>query len=70
MRTDVKIVFMLEDPMLNTERAANNERICSSSYMQQLLNNWITKGLLIKAEEHVLPNGIIRHRIIRTKKDA
>lgn len=69
MRTDVKIIFMLEDPMLNTERAANNERICSSSYMQQLLNTWITTGLLIKAEETVLPNGIIRHRILR-KKDA
>ena len=69
MRTDVKIVFMLEDPMLNTERDVNNERICSSAFMQKLLNNWITKGLLIKAEEHVLPNGIIRHRILR-KKDA
>ena len=70
MRTDVKIVFMLEDPMLNTEKDVNNERICSSAYMQKLLNTWITTGILIKAEEHVLPNGIIRHRIIRTKKDA
>jgi hypothetical protein len=37
--------------------------------MQKLLNIWITTGLLIKAEETVLPNGFIRHRILR-RKDA
>jgi hypothetical protein len=37
--------------------------------MQKLLNTWITTGLLIKAEETVLPNGFIRHRILR-RKDA
>ncbi len=69
MRTDVKIIFMLEDPMLRTEKSTDDDRVCSSAYMQKLLNTWITTGLLIKAEETVLPNGFIRHRILR-KKDA
>ena len=69
MRTDVKIVFMLENPMLTVEKDPENERIYSSAAMQKLLNTWITTGLLIKAEEHVLPNGLVRHRLLR-KKDA
>lgn len=69
MRTDVKIIFMLEDPMLRTEKSPTDDRVCSSAFMQKLLNTWITTGLLIKAEETVLPNGCIRHRILR-KKDA
>jgi hypothetical protein len=69
MRTDVKIVFMLENPMLDVEKDPANERIYSSMIMQKILNTWITTGVLIKAEEHVLPNGLIRHRILR-KKDA
>lgn len=69
MRTDVKIIFMLEDPMLRTEKSSTDDRVCSSAYMQKLLNTWITTGILIKAEETVLPNGFIRHRVLR-KKDA
>jgi len=69
MRTDVKIVFMLENPMLDVEKDPANERIYSSAAMQKLLNTWITTGLLIKAEEQVLPNGLVRHRLLR-KKDA
>jgi hypothetical protein len=69
MRTDVKIVFMLEDPMLRTEKSPTDDRVNSSAFMQKLLNTWITTGILIKAEETVLPNGFIRHRILR-KKDA
>jgi hypothetical protein len=69
MRTDVKIVLMLENPMLDVEKDPANERIYSSMIMQKILNTWITTGVLIKAEEHVLPNGLIRHRILR-KKDA
>lgn len=69
MRTDVKIIFMLEDPMLRIEKSTDDDRVCSSAYMQKLLNTWITTGLLIKVEETVLPNGFIRHRILR-KKDA
>jgi|APFre7841882724_1041349.scaffolds.fasta_scaffold75563_2 hypothetical protein len=67
MRTDVKITIMLEDPMLRTEKSLNDDRICSSVFMQKLLNTWITTGVLIKAEESVLPNGFIRHRILRIK---
>lgn len=69
MRTDVKVIFMLEDPMLRTEKSPTDDRVSSSAFMQKLLNTWITTGLLIKAEETVLPNGFIRHRILR-KKDA
>jgi hypothetical protein len=69
MRTDVKIIFMLEDPMLRIEKSTTDDRVCSSAYMQKLLNTWITTGMLIKAEETVLPNGFIRHRILR-RKDA
>jgi hypothetical protein len=58
---------MLEDPMLRTEKSLNDDRICSSVFMQKLLNTWITTGVLIKAEESVLPNGLIRHRILRVK---
>lgn len=68
MKTDVKITFLMEDPMLRTEKNPNDDRICSSAYMQKLLNTWITTGTLIKAEESVLPNGFIRHRILRKKE--
>jgi hypothetical protein len=67
MRTDVKITFLMEDPMLRTEKNPNDDRICSSAYIQKLLNTWITTGVLIKTEESVLPNGFIRHRILRIK---
>lgn len=68
MRTDVKITFLMEDPMLRTEKNPNDDRICSSAYIQKLLNTWITTGVLIKTEEVVLPNGFIRHRILRKKE--
>lgn len=67
MRTDVKITIMLEDPMLRTEKNPTDDRICSSAYMQKVLNTWITTGTLIKTEECVLPNGLVRHRILRIK---
>ena len=68
MKTDVKITFLMEDPMLRTEKNPTDDRICSSVFMQKLLNTWITTGTLIKAEESVLPNGFIRHRILRKKE--
>jgi hypothetical protein len=68
MRTDVKITIMLENPMLRVEKDPTDDRVCSSVFMQKLLNTWITTGTLIKAEESVLPNGFIRHRILRKKE--
>lgn len=65
MRNDVKIVYMLEDPM--QVEVVKNSRVNTSAQMQALVNSWITRGLLIKAEESVLPNGMIRHRLIRKK---
>jgi hypothetical protein len=68
MRTDVKIVFMLEDPSMDTP--IKDSRIKTSAQMQALLNTWITTNLLIKAEESMLPNGLIRHRIIKKKEQG
>jgi hypothetical protein len=68
MMTNVKITLMLENPMLRVEKDPNDDRIFSSAYIQKLLNTWITTGTLIKAEESVLPNGFIRHRILRKKE--
>lgn len=68
MRNDVKIVFMLEDPCMDTP--IKDSRIKTSAQMQAQLNTWITIGLLIKAEESVLPNGWIRHRIIKKKEQG
>jgi len=68
MRNDVKIVFMLEDPCMDTP--IKDSRIKTSAQMQALLNTWITNGLLIKAEESVLPNGYVRHRLIRKKEQG
>lgn len=68
MRNDVKIVFMLEDPCMNAP--IKDSRIKTSAQMQTLLNTWITTGLLIKSEEAVLPNGLIRHRLIRVKEQG
>jgi hypothetical protein len=68
MKTDVKITIMLENPMLRVEKDPTDDRIGSSAYMQKILNTWITTGTLIKAEESVLPNGFIRHRILRKKE--
>lgn len=65
---DYKIVFMLEDPMLETP--IKDSRVRTSAQMQALLNTWITIGLMIKAEESVLPNGIIRHRILKKKEQG
>ena len=63
-----KIVFMLEDPCMDTP--VKDSRIKTSAQMQGLLNTWITTDLLIKAEEHVLPNGLIRHRILKKKEQG
>lgn len=68
MRNDYKIVFMLEDPCMDTP--IKDSRIKTSAQMQAQLNTWITIGLLIKAEESVLPNGWIRHRIIKKKEQG
>lgn len=68
MRNDVKIVFMLEDPCMDTP--IKDSRIKTSAQMQAQLNTWITIGLLVKAEESVLPNGYIRHRIIKKKEQG
>jgi hypothetical protein len=68
MRNDVKIVFMLEDPCMNAP--IKDSRIKTSAQMQTLLNTWITTGLLIKSDESVLPNGLVRHRIIRVKEQG
>ena len=65
MRTDVKIIYMLEDPCMDA--VIKDSKIKTSAQMQAVLNAWITMGLLIKAEESILPNGMIRHRIIRKK---
>jgi hypothetical protein len=68
MRNDVKIVFMLEDPCMNTP--IKDSRIKTSGQIQTLLNTWITTGLLVKSDESVLPNGLVRHRIIRVKEQG
>jgi hypothetical protein len=68
MRNDVKIVFMLEDPCMDTP--IKDSRIKTSAQMQAQLNTWITIGLLVKAEESMLPNGYIRHRIIKKKEQG
>lgn len=68
MKNDYKIVFMLEDPCMDTP--VKDSRIKTSAQMQTLLNTWITTGFLIKAEESVLPNGFIRHRILRKKEQG
>jgi hypothetical protein len=68
MRNDVKIVFMLEDPCMNTP--IKDSKIKTSAQMQTLLNTWITTGLLIKSDESVLPNGLVRHRIIKCKEQG
>jgi hypothetical protein len=68
MRNDVKIVFMLEDPCMNAP--IKDSRIKTSAQMQTLLNTWITTGLLVKSDESVLPNGLVRHRIIRVKEQG
>jgi hypothetical protein len=68
MRNDVKIVFMLEDPSMDTP--VKDSRIKTSAQMQAQLNTWITIGLLVKAEESMLPNGLIRHRIIKKKEQG
>ena len=68
MQNDVKITLMLENPMLRVEKDPTDDRIYSSVFIQKLLNTWITTGTLIKAEESVLPNGFIRHRILRKKE--
>lgn len=65
MRNDVKIIYMLEDPM--QVEVIKDSRVKTSAQMQANLNAWITMGLLIKAEESILPNGYVRHRIIRKK---
>ena len=65
---DYKIILMLEDPMLVTP--VKDSRIRTSAQIQALLNTWITVGLMIKAEESVLPNGIIRHRILKKKEQG
>ena len=65
MRNDVKIIYMLEDPM--QVAIVKDSRVFTSAQMQALVNTWITKGLLIKAEESILPNGFVRHRLIRKK---
>ena len=68
MRNDVKIVFLLEDPCMDTP--IKDSRIKTSAQMQAQLNTWITIGLLVKAEESMLPNGLIRHRIIKKKEQG
>jgi hypothetical protein len=55
MRTDVKITIMLENPMLRVEKDPTDDRICSSVFMQKLLNTWITTGTLMKA---AVPNTV------------
>jgi hypothetical protein len=47
-----------------------DSRIKTSAQMQAQLNTWITIGLLVKAEESMLPNGLIRHRIIKKKEQG
>lgn len=68
MKNNYKIVFMLEDPCMETP--VKDSRVKTSAQMQTLLNTWITINLLIKAEESVLPNGMIRHRILRKKEEG
>ena len=68
MKNNYKIVLMLEDPMLETP--IKDSRIKTSAQMQAQLNTWITTGYLIKVEETPLPNGLIRHRILRRKEQG
>jgi hypothetical protein len=65
---DYKVVFMIEDPMLVT--GDKTSRVKTSAQMQAMLNMWITQGILIKMEETALPNGFIRHRILRKKEQG
>ena len=66
MRQDVKIVYLLEDPMMVTP--IKDGRVRTTAQIQAMVNTWITTGLLVKADESVLPNGYVRHRIIKKKE--
>jgi hypothetical protein len=68
MKNNYKIVLMLEDPML--EQPIKDSRIKTSAQIQAQLNTWITLDFLIKVEETPLPNGLIRHRILRRKEQG
>jgi hypothetical protein len=66
MRQDVKIVYLLEDPMMVAP--IKDGRVRTTAQIQAMVNTWITTGLLVKADESILPNGYVRHRIIKKKE--